>query len=201
MLKDRSIARRIGILDHVERPPLSPSFGLQVLAPEVRFTLRVAASDAAHIGRIGHARLPLDINRSVQNGGQIAARLGPDEWWLSAPEGEAEAIHASASSALAGRNFALVDISHRNVGFEVTGHKAAVVINAGCPLDLGGRQFEPGAATRTLLGKVEIVLFRLDDGVDSDGQSVARYRIECWRSFGRYLHEFLVMAADEHAVV
>jgi sarcosine oxidase subunit gamma len=71
----------------------------------------------------------------------------------------------------------------------VSGRHAAEVLNSGCPLDLAEAAFPAGTATRTLLGKAEIVLMRLDDG--------PTYRVECWRSFAQYVHGFLLEAARE----
>jgi sarcosine oxidase, subunit gamma len=45
-----------------------------------------------------------------------------------------------------------------------------------------------GMATRTLLGKAEIVLWR---------QAVDRFQIDVWRSFAPYVREFLSEAARE----
>ena len=61
------------------------------------------------------------------------------------------------------------------------------MINAGCPLDLSPAAFPAGAATRTLLGKAEIILSRSDDA--------PAFEIECGRSFAAYVRDFLFVAA------
>jgi sarcosine oxidase subunit gamma len=66
---------------------------------------------------------------------------------------------------------------------------AREVINGGCPLDLDDAAFPPGRATRTLLGKAEIVLLRPD--------TPHTYRIECWRSFAPYVRGLLAEVARE----
>ena len=70
---------------------------------------------------------------------------------------------------------ALVDISHRNCALEIAGPKAEDLLNTGCPLDLTPRAFPVGTCARTLLGKAEIVLWRI---------ATDRFRLETWRSFG-----------------
>ncbi|RWC09619.1 MAG: sarcosine oxidase subunit gamma, partial [Mesorhizobium sp.] len=50
--------------------------------------------------------------------------------------------------------------------------------------------FPAGAASRTILGKVEIVLLR----TASDA-----FRVECWRSFSDYVFTFLSEAARDAA--
>lgn len=117
------------------------------------------------------------------------ARLGPDEWLVLGPEGRA--LEAHWSDALAGQAHSLVDISHRQVAIEVAGLRARDVLNGGCPLDLSDEAFPPGAATRTLLGKAEIVLIRADAALS--------YRVECWRSFAPYVYGLLSEVAREAA--
>ena len=71
----------------------------------------------------------------------------------------------------------------------MSGRHASDVLNSGCPLDLAKSAFPTGTATRTLLGKAEVVIVRSDDA--------PTYRIECWRSFAGYVSAFLTEAARE----
>lgn len=190
MLEPRTPARRIGIFDAFEPLADASVVACRPLGPQARFVLRLAAADAARLGHLGGLDLGGPINRASSVERRIAARLGPDEWLLLAPECDATTFHDAASTALAGTHHTLVDISHRNAAIEISGHAAPDVLNAGCTLDLG--KFQPADATRTLLGKVEIVLIRLDDVAGAPC-----YRIEFWRSFGRFLHAYLAEAARE----
>jgi sarcosine oxidase subunit gamma len=88
-----------------------------------------------------------------------------------------------------GLHHSLVDVSHRHVAFGVAGAKAADVLNSGCPLDLTPPAFQVGAATRTLLGKAEVILAKTDD--------LPTFEVECGRSFAAYGHDFLLEAARE----
>lgn len=164
---------------------------IRPLAAQARFSLRLQADDAASVGTAGGFRLDMPINRRVGTVEQSATRLGPNEWLLIGPDGDADVIAGQVEAALDGRFHALVDISHRNVGIQVSGPRAADVLNSGCPLDLVDAAFPTGMATRTLLGKAEIVLMRLDDG--------PTYQVECWRSFSSYVHDYLSEAAREFA--
>ena len=134
--------------------------------------------------------LGMAINRCTAAGDRLAARLGPDEWLLCAPLGEAAAIESAVAPALAGTPHALVDISHRYAALAIGGAQAATVLAAGCPLDLHPAAFGVGQATRTLFGKAEIVLWRLD---------ATAWRVECARSFAPYVWAFLGEAAREFA--
>jgi sarcosine oxidase, subunit gamma len=102
--------------------------------------------------------LDLPLNRAAQVGERLTARLGPDEWLLVAPAGDSPDF-----SVLEGRHHSLVDVSHRYAAFVVEGDSAPLILAAGCPLDLHPDVFTVGMATRTLLGKAEIVLWRLGE--------------------------------------
>jgi sarcosine oxidase subunit gamma len=180
------------MLDAVEAKRVgtsAPGTAIHALAPEARLALRLDPAELGLVGSFVGRMLDIPINRQIALGSCRAARLGPDEWLFFGPAEKADLILRELEATLAGRHHACVDISHRNVGFELSGPHAGAVLNAGCPLDLSADAFPSGAATRTLLGKAEIVLLRLDDA--------PRYRIECWRSFGRYVHDFLLAAAAE----
>jgi sarcosine oxidase subunit gamma len=184
MLETVNAARRVSALADA----IGPS-AIRPLPGAARFALRLREDDAATIGEAAGFRLDQRLNSFVAQGERLSLRLGPNEWLLIGPEADSEAIAAEIATALSGQFHALVDIGHRNVAVEVKGAHAADILNAGCPLDLFEASFPAGTATRTLLGKAEIVLLRLDDA--------PTYRVECWRSFAAYVQEFLSEAARD----
>ncbi|MFY0614589.1 MAG: sarcosine oxidase subunit gamma [Hyphomicrobiaceae bacterium] len=165
------------------------------MPPAVRFSLRMDAALASTSGQPGGFDLTQPINRlnitvADDTNTGLSARLGPDEWLLITHDDDAGTVAEMLAHDLGERTHTLVDISHRNIALEVIGDAAADVINSGCPLDLGDKAFPVGTATRTLFAKSEIVLMRI---ADPDQRPL--FRIECWRSFGRYLHAQLSNAA------
>ncbi|EAU40362.1 hypothetical protein FP2506_04010 [Fulvimarina pelagi HTCC2506] len=130
------------------------------------------------------------VNSRRENLGLASLRLGPDEWMFLCDESETEAVVANVSRSLDNVAHSLVDVSHRDVTFEVTGKDAEAVINSGCPLDLSLSAFPVGSATRTVLGKTEIVLARITE---------ITWRVTCWRSFGSYVQGYLADAALDFA--
>ena len=141
-----------------------------------RWSLRLPAPLA-----LGGFALDMPINRASKSGQRLAARLGPDEWLLVAPAGDSPDF-----SALEGRHHSLVDVSHRYAAFAVEGDNAPLILAAGCALDLHPDFFTAGSATRTLLGKAEIILWRVGEATS--------YRVECARSFATYVGRFLDQA-------
>ena len=153
-------------------------------APATRLSLR-AGEDA--IGTLSLAfglELPRRPKTSASVSGRHALWLGPDEWLLIDENGADLMALASGVSAL----HSATDVSHRNTAIVVSGPDAAGAIAGGCPLDLGNAVFPVGAAARTVLGKIEIVLFRVGE---------EDYRVECWRSFAPYAFGILVEGAED----
>jgi sarcosine oxidase, subunit gamma len=187
MVEAAIFARRRAALDAA--PHARQGVAIRILPAESRFSLRLPMSAAATPGEVAGFTLAMPINRYRANGERWSARLGPNEWLIGGHKAGGAAIAADVEAALAGAVHALTDVSHRNVALEVSGAEAAATLNAGCPLDLSIAAFPAGSATRTLLGKAEIVAIRMD--------AAPVFRVECWRSFATYVHGFLVEAARD----
>ena len=157
---------------------------LKVLEPASRMSLRARPAAVAALSKAIGVTLPEKPKSSAVKSGRTVLWLGPDEW-LVIDEAGGDPIGDCAS--VKGLHSA-VDVSHRNVGIAVIGPNAADTINAGCPQDLSLAAFPVGAASRTVLGKVEMVLLRT--GEDA-------FRLECWRSFSDYVWGFLSEAARD----
>lgn len=184
-------AARAGQVSSLSSEPTSKyvSASLFPLPASARLSLRFRTNDAAAIDAAAALGIGAPVNTCVASSDRTIARLGPDEWLLLCSEAMGATVRREVDTALAGRAYSLVDIGHRNVAISVEGGHARSILNAGCPLDLRERSFPPGSATRTLLGKAEIILLR--PNIDPV------YRVECWRSFAPYVHTFLRDAARE----
>jgi sarcosine oxidase, subunit gamma len=186
------VSRRMA-LDGMEAMRLagatSGAVDIRLSAPRARFSLRLEPSLLSTTAQVTGFTLDMPINRRAATGEKAAMRLGPDEWLLSGPEGEAAQIAVDVGVALAGLHHSLVDVGHHYVVLSVSRPRAADVINSGCPLDLSPAAFRVGQATRTLLGKAEVILAKTED--------LAAFEIACGRSFVAYVHEFLLEAARE----
>jgi sarcosine oxidase, subunit gamma len=163
-------------------PEVPVSTAVRALPPASRYVLRAAdAARAAAAATLGF-EVPARACRAVVSEARAALWLGPDEWLLLVPAAAALAL----SAALAGQPHSLVDVGHRQCGLEVHGPQAAALLAAGCPLDLDASAFPVGMCTRTMLAKVEVILWRTAPEV---------FRLEVWRSFASYVGLFLAEAA------
>ena len=151
-----------------------------------RFSLRIAGAHLEMAGDAFGQDIPADIGAMSSNAQRTALCLGPDEWLLTAPESEGEAIAARFASISDRVLHSLVDVGHRTVGIDVSGPAAALVLNSGCPLDL--EKFPIGGGTRTILDKAEIVLMRFEK---------EHFRLEIVRSFAEFVWNFLAAAGRE----
>lgn len=159
---------------------------VSVLPPAERISLRAPAASIASLSKALGSTLPAKPKTSVSKAGRTALWLGPDEWLIIDEGGKSPIEDCAKVKAL----HSAVDISHRNVALAVTGPGAEATLNAGCPQDLSLSIFPVGAASRTVLGKVEIVLLRTAPDA---------FRVECWRSFSDYVFDLLSEAAHDAA--
>ena len=151
---------------------------LEAAEPASRISLRANEEGAASFQESLGFDLPMEANHSANANGRFALWLGPDEWLVIDEINPSETMVPK----LPNRNFAAVDVSHRNTAINVSGPGAERTLNSGCPRDLSVDAFPVGACARTILGRAEIVLLRT--GEES-------FRVECWRSFAPYVWAYL----------
>ncbi|HVW55091.1 MAG TPA: sarcosine oxidase subunit gamma [Rhizobiaceae bacterium] len=166
------------------------SVSIQPAKPAKRISLRAPEESVGSLSRALKVPLPMTPKSASfakggdfgGKGGRAALWLGPDEWLVIDDAGGDPLADCAKAKGL----HSAVDVSHRNVAILFSGSAAEDVISAGCPQDLSLEAFPVGAASRTVLGKIEIVLLRTDESA---------FRVECWRSFSDYCFAFLLEAA------
>jgi len=171
-----------------DRVAASGGATLSWLPPAARFILRGPPAAIVAAGAAFGVPLPDQACRAATEGRRAALWLGPDEWLLLAPEADGPALAVTLDRAMGVHPHSLVDVSHRQTGIEISGPRAEPILNAGCPLDLDPAGFPLGMCTRTVLAKVEIVLWRTAPEI---------FHIEVWRSFSTYAWGLLAEAARE----
>jgi heterotetrameric sarcosine oxidase gamma subunit len=180
------------------------SVRLTALAPTTRLSVRAGSAASTAIGLALGVLLPTVPCRSVVARDRAALWLGPDEWLIVAPQ-TASDLAALATKAASGHAASVVaanvvptsvvpasvvDVSHRSRTLEISGPRAAWCLNAFCALDLEIDAFPPGMCTRTMLGKAEIVLWRIAPAI---------FQLDVVRSFVPYVWACLEAARLEFA--
>lgn len=175
-------------LTGLERLDVPDRLSVAVADDCARFSLRVRAEGRAKAGDALGCTLPERIGDFASSGERLAICLGPDEWFLMAPSGEAEAIEERFAATMDGA-YSLVDVSHREVGIEVRGTGATLALSSACALDL--EAMPSGSATRTILDKSPAVLIK---------HAPDHYRIEVWQSFAGHVWALLEAVRREIAL-
>lgn len=153
---------------------------VETLPPVARFSLRSRAAHLETLGRALGLDLPRQIGQRAGSDGREALCLGPDEWLLIAPEGEAAAISTAAGEIYGSAPHALADIADREFRFRLSGPGAADIVAMGCPRDL--RCIAPGQAVRTIFDGATVILWR-------DGEH--DFRLDVWRSFAPHVRSLI----------
>ncbi len=150
---------------------------ITALVPTTRLSIHAGPQAATAIGLAAGVLLGSAPNRTVVSRDKAALGLGPEEWLVLASESD-RTLAETATAAAGDHPASVVDVSHRHASIEITGPRAAWCLNAFCALDLHPSAFPIGMCTRTLLGKAEIVLWRLGNET---------FHIEVARSFAHYV--------------
>lgn len=177
-----------GMLTAGRRSTLVPFKALRESLPMLRLSLRGDLQQLAAAFKASGMPLSVTPCRAVATGGVAALWLGPDEQLLLAPEFVGAKVTRMVTEPLENVLHSLVDISQRQLGFDVVGSHAPTLLNSGCPLNLSGEAFPVGACTRTLFEKSEIVLWR---------SAAEIFHVEAGRSFAPYVTGLLAQAEKE----
>lgn len=171
---------------HAGRKASAGRVTLTAAAPASRIALRAPDLSLEPLSHVLGVALPTSPKSSAAADGlrRRALWLGPDEWLVIDEDGEDLASLFAGATTL----HSAVDVSHRNLAILVEGPGATACVNAGCPQDLSLDAFPVGACSRTVLGKIEVVVLRTAE---------TAFRVEVWRSFSDYAWDFLEEAARD----
>ena len=131
--------------------------------------------------------LPLDPNTAASGLDRSALWLGPDEWLIVGPAGQAAVIQASIRKAVQGSG-SVVDVSANRTAISVQGKAARELLAFGCAIDLDARAFGPGRCAQTMLAKAQVIIQHLGAGPG--------FVVYVRASFATYLADWLLDASD-----
>lgn len=167
-----------------------PGIALTPGSPRALVALHLSESALEPVGNAIGIDLPRRPKSSVERDGLAALWLGPDDLMLLV-DAPAETLVAAVEGSGAPDGPSAVDVSDRFVSVVLEGAAAEAVLAGGCPQDLRLRTFPVGAATRTVLARSEVTLWRTAE---------TRFELFCGRSFANYVWAFLVEAARAPSV-
>jgi sarcosine oxidase, subunit gamma len=139
--------------------------------------------------------LPTRPNTVATAGIRHVLWLGPDEWLVIGPDGDAHWIERALRSALGEKEAdgfgSVVNVSAGRTVLELSGPAAREVLEKGCALDLHPLAFRPGHCAQTLVSRAEVILHQTAD------TPAPKYRLLVRTSFARYLALWLMDAMQE----
>jgi sarcosine oxidase subunit gamma len=160
------------------------------------FNLRGDVEDAAFCraveATLGVA-LPVKPCTTSENSVVRIVWAGPDDWFIVAPKGHADALSARLREALAGLHHAVTDVSSGYTVLHLSGAPARNVLAQGCPLDLHPRVFTRGSCAGSHFFKASMWLWQTDGAPE--------YEMLVRRSFMEYVWLLLERATAECGLV
>lgn len=159
------------------------------LTPErIRYSVRIKKSDLSAVKKAINIKFPSKIGGTDISDEQFVLCLGPDEWLIITDPKEAVRLQKVLGKLQKDFICSVTEVSHRNIGFTLSGARAVSALNVGCPIDLSLEAFPIGKTTRTVFEGASIVLTRTGE---------TDFGLECWRSFAPYLRDFFVRIASD----
>lgn len=165
----------------------TPAARVTLGKPVVRYSLRARGDLSALNDALGMA-LSTEIGSCMQSEGLEVLCLGPDEWLILANAKRAGKLAAGFAQAAENQPLSLVDISAREITFEISGPNASDLMTIGCPRNI--EAFPIGSARRTVFDGASVILWR--DAPD-------RFRLDVWNSFAPYVAQTLATGCKELA--
>ena len=151
-----------------------------------KYSVRVAAEDRTKLGAVFGIDFPLEIGGVATADDVFALCLGPDEWELSSERAGIQKVSKRLQDISEPSSFSVVDVSHRDRVFQVSGPFAETVLNAACPANLGA--MDMNSCRRTVFDGVQIVLMKRANDL---------YRLDVWRSFAPHVLALLRLAEND----
>ena len=189
----RSALAHLGL---VARAAGSRKDGASVTMSEVAHrtivNIRGTASDPAFSSAVQNATgvvLPRAANTVSTGGARQILWLGPNEWWVTGSDGEAEALLEALRASFAGQHATACDVSESRAIIRLKGPKARDVLMRGVSLDLHPRAFHVGECVQTGLSRANALLHLIDDA--------PTFEIYVLKSFSDYLWRWLEIVARD----
>jgi sarcosine oxidase, subunit gamma len=154
--------------------------------------IRGTASDPAFASAVQAATgvtLPSAANTVSSGGGRQILWLGPNEWWVTGADGEADALVEKLRENFMGQHATACDVSESRAILVLKGPRAREVLMRGVSLDLHPREFHVDQCAQTGLSRANVLLHLIDDA--------PTFEIYVLKSFSDYLWRWLEKVAQD----
>jgi len=156
-----------------------------------RFSLRIDPAAIKQAGEVFGLALPekmgeLALSAQAEGQDRRAVMIGPDEWYLTAPQSAHDQIIADFAKLYEAQLHSLVDVSNREISIVVEGARAAWILQAVMAFDVENMPSPSGR--RTLIERVQTILLR---------EREDHFRIEVWASFAEHVWNLLETLFNE----
>jgi sarcosine oxidase, subunit gamma len=152
----------------------------------------VDSPDRARLAKILGAELPARCGEVATGHDVVVLWLSPDEFLVISQNVAGSTLVSYLRAGVSEGGAAVVDLSANRTTFRLEGASAQAVLEKGCPLDLHPRAFSPGTAVASNIGRVPVILWK----VDTDS-----YRILPRASYADYLGRWVIDAMAEFKVI
>ena len=189
----RSALAHLGL---VARAASSKRDGAGIVLSEVPHraivNIRGTASDASFASAVQTAtglELPAAAN-TVSNGSMWQILwLGPNEWWITGPDGEADSLVEALRANFAGQHATACDVSESRAIVALKGPRAREVLMRGVSLDLHPRAFRVGQCAQTGVSRANALIHLVDD--------TPTFEVYVLKSFSDYLWRWLEIVSRD----
>jgi sarcosine oxidase subunit gamma len=114
------------------------------------------------VSKVLGLELPSSACTTIANETHRLVWVGPDDWFIIGPKGQAADIETALRSLLGGQHFAVSDVSSGYTVLHLSGLPVRDVLAHGCPLDLHPRVFGPGSSAGSLFFKASVWLWQTE---------------------------------------
>ncbi len=187
----RSALAHLGLVGRAAaRGKLGAGVTMSEVAHRTIVNIRGTASDPAFASAVEAATgvaLPAQANTVSVAGTRQILWLGPNEWWVSGPDNEAEFLVETLRAGFVGQHATACNVSESRAIIVLKGPKARDVLMRGVSLDLHPRAFAPGQCAQTGLSRANALIHLVNDR--------PTFEVYVLKSFADYLWHWLEKVA------
>ena len=134
-----------------------------------------------NVARVVGAEPPGVPNIAIEARARHILWLGPNEWLIVAPDGEAATLIAGLREGMGGIHASVVDVSESRTVINVMGPGARDFLARGVSLDLHARVFKQGDCAQTGMPRCNVLIHLVDDRPSFDINVLKSFADYLWR--------------------